>query len=120
MLKFDRTYIVENTNAFKSYPVTNPGEDTLDEYCLCLFDEDHEPYNEYLGRQKKEENDRRDKEMRSKLAAARMIVLTLVSMILKTSFLLRGLMYMMSLPWSLSLLGRKRNMYHKLKIQRGL
>ena len=57
LLKFDRTYIVENMNAFKSYPVTNPGEDTLDEYwyCLRLFDEDHELYNEYLGRKKEEE-----------------------------------------------------------------
>ena len=69
-LKFDRVYIIEDTNKFKSYPVTSPGEDLLDEYRMCLFEEDHELYNVYLGRKKKEENDRKDEEMRRRTEAA--------------------------------------------------
>ena len=71
VLKFDRTYVEEGTHAFKMYPVTDPGEETMDDYRMVLFEDDHELYCEYLGKKKKEENDRRDEELKRRAALSK-------------------------------------------------
>ena len=38
---------------------------------MCLFEEDHELYCVYLGRKNKEENDRKDEDLKKKKAAAK-------------------------------------------------
>ena len=57
-IEFDQCYVIEGENKFCNY--FSPDNNIIDSYSLELFADDHDLYNEYLGRENKVINDKKD------------------------------------------------------------
>ena len=73
-IEYSGKYIVEDGQEFKSYPILDDSDYTVDDYRLCCFREDHALYNKYLGVVNKRVNDQIDAERKRKEESKRSAV----------------------------------------------